>query len=262
MLLHVFARMMLRPWEVYSIPRKLACSWVPLRLLLISMLLARSLASQSRKVQIPVSSSIVILTYLLLIISDRPVGLDYVSAEEQAELDSIKKEKEVIQGDIEGIQNQQKLLKMVHERSIVAVNHPSLDVKDICGYDNRLAMNDAEFARWMKTDEGKKAFKTGVLGQRTAETKSIGAVIPYPGQATPAAADVPEALDNICLKGRKKCRHSGWREVHNQDFIFTQTQLRDKLKKLQEKEDEIIDDAETREATKEYYADNITEQLF
>ncbi|KAF8864628.1 hypothetical protein BDZ45DRAFT_669394 [Acephala macrosclerotiorum] len=193
---------------------------------------------------------------------NRPVGLDYVSAEEQAELDSIKKEKGVIQGDIEGIQNQQRLLKMVHERSIVAVNHPSLDVKDICGYDNRLAMNDAEFARWMKTEEGKKAFKTGVLGPRTAETKGIGAIIPYPGQATPAAADVPEALDNICLKGRKKCRHAGWREVHNQDFIFTQSQLRDKLKKLQEKEDEIIDDAETREATKEYYADNVTEQLF
>jgi len=38
--------------------------------------------------------------------------------------------------------------------------------------------------------------------------------------------------------------------------------LRDKLDKLTIQEMEIIDDAETREATKDYYSDNVTIQLF
>ncbi|KAE8450250.1 hypothetical protein EG329_006678 [Mollisiaceae sp. DMI_Dod_QoI] len=193
---------------------------------------------------------------------NRPIGLDYVTPEEQHELDNLKRRKAVIEGQLLGYKNQVTLLGMIHDRAKIAAKHPSVDVKDMCGYDNRLAMNDAEFEKWMKSEEAKEAFKTGKLGPRTAETKGIAQVLPYPGQAAPATSDVPDALNNICIKSKKKCKHIQWREVHNQDFCNMIQVLEAELEKLKEKEDEIIDDAETREATKEYYANNITIQLF
>lgn len=151
---------------------------------------------------------------------------------------------------------------MIHERAKIAVTHPSLEIKGICGYDNRLAMNEAEFKDWFDSQEGQTAFTTGVLGPRTDETKGIGAHILYPGQIAHESPKVPDALHNICLKPQKKCKHVNWREIHNGDFIAMTRNLKEQLARLTEQEEEIIDDAETREATKDYYADNITIQLF
>jgi len=151
---------------------------------------------------------------------------------------------------------------MIKDRRALALHHPGVPNKDICGYDNRLAMNQPEFTRWASTTEGKAALSSGVLGPRTEETKSIGAHIPYPGQIIPAEPEVPDELDNICLKPRKKCRHNGWYETHIGDYRFNQDLLRKEAAKLVAEEHEIIDDAETREATKDYYAHNTVEQLF
>jgi COMPASS component SPP1 len=155
---------------------------------------------------------------------------------------------------------------MVIDRAKIAAQHLKPDVKSICGYDNRLSFNELQFERWSKTVEGKTALETGVLGPRTAETKGINAAIPYPGQVVPKPAVVPDILNNICIKPENpKCQHNklaSWKDIHNQDFAFNAKLLRDQLDKLTIHEAEIIDDAETREATKEYYADNVTIQLF
>jgi len=151
---------------------------------------------------------------------------------------------------------------MINKRSKIAAAQHNLEVKDLCGYDNRLAMNETEFGIWCNSKEGKTALATDTLGPRTVETKPLGAQIPYPGQIIPDAADVPDALKNICLKGRKKCKHLMWREIHNQDFLYNQKMLKEELAKLSKTEADIIDDAETREATKGYYSNNTTEQLF
>ncbi|KUJ23357.1 uncharacterized protein LY89DRAFT_606181 [Mollisia scopiformis] len=193
---------------------------------------------------------------------NRPVGLDYVTPDEEAELATIQAKKDDIKGQIEGFGNQLRLLMMINERAKVAAKHLNLEVKEFCGYDNRLAMNDAEFARWVSTEEGKKAFETNKLGPRTTETQSIAQVLPYPGQPIPVPAETSDVLNNICVKKTKKCKHNGWREMHNQDFMQSQNNLKLDLSKLEEREKEIIEDAETREATKEYYAHNVTTQLF
>lgn len=193
---------------------------------------------------------------------DLPTGLNYVTLEERSVIDEIQRKKGVIEAQIQGYKNQQELLKFVNERSKIAIKQSNLEVKDICGYDNRLAMNEAEFKDWFESEEGKAAFAAQKLGPRIDATKAIGAHVPYPGQVIAEALEVPDALANICLKPRKKCKHIGWRELHNQDFGVMQMNLREQLKKLTESEEEIIDDAETREATKDYYADNVTVQVF
>jgi len=193
---------------------------------------------------------------------DRPTGLAYLTPEEERTIEDIQLKKVVIQRRMKGFQDQQKLLVMINKRAKLASQVPNLDVKDMCGYDNRLAMNEAQFFRWQQTEEGKTAFETGGLGPRTAETKDIGGHVPYPNQVIPEAPDVPDALNNICVKPRKKCRHLGWREIHNEDFLYNQRNLREELQKLDKKEAQIVDEAETREATKDYDAQNTVQALF
>jgi COMPASS component SPP1 len=193
------------------------------------------------------------------------VGLDYLFPEEESTLEDIKNKKMDIQRKIEGYQNQLKLLKMVLDRAKIAAQHLK-EAKPLCGYDNRLAFNEAQFEAWCKTNEGKTALETGVLGPRTDETKLIDAHVLYTGQVVPEPAPVADILNNICLAPEKsKCKHnklSLWKDVHNTDLAFNMKLLRDQLDKLTIQEAEIIDDAETREAARHYYADNETTQLF
>ncbi|KAL2069027.1 hypothetical protein VTL71DRAFT_15365 [Oculimacula yallundae] len=194
--------------------------------------------------------------------TEGPVGLQYILPEDKLLIEEIQQKKRMLEAQIEGYKKQKRLLKMINERAKIASQQPSLDVKAICGYDDRLAMNEAEFNAWLESEEGQKAFETDVLGPRTEDTKGIGAHILYPGQIIPGISKVADALDNICLKPPKKCKHQNWREIHNGDFIAMQHILTEQLNRLTDNEKEIIDDAETREATKDYYADNITIQLF
>ncbi|KAF4627454.1 hypothetical protein G7Y89_g10701 [Cudoniella acicularis] len=191
----------------------------------------------------------------------RPIGLEYITEEEEQELREIESRKHIIEQRMECYKNQQKLLVMVHERAQAAAKHLNVAEKSICGYDNRLAVNEHEFSRWKESPEGISAFTTGKLGPRTPGTKTITARIYAPHQTIPSVPDVANALNNICLN--KSCKkHTLWRIVHGQDYAVMQANLKKDLEKLQKQAEEIIEDAETREATKEYHAHNTVEQLF
>jgi COMPASS component SPP1 len=154
---------------------------------------------------------------------------------------------------------------MVIERAKVAAQHLK-ELKPICGYDNRLAFNEAQFAVWSKTLEGKTALESGVLGPRTWETININTYVPFAGPPVPEPTKVSDIVNNICLVAEKsKCKHNKlnpWKEAHHTDLAFNMKLLRDQLRKLTVEETEIIDGAETREAIKGYYDNNQTIQLF
>ena len=190
------------------------------------------------------------------------MGLDYVNEEEAQKLSEIKRKTTLLRDRIAVFKNQHQLLIMVNNRAKIAAQQPGLEVKDPCGFDNRLAMNEDEFDEWFNSSEGRLAFSTGILGPRTDETRHIGAHMPYPGQVVPGPAKVSEALDGICLKPKKKCRHNNWVQIHGTDFINSQRILMIELKKLAEAEAEIVEDAELREVMREYYRGNETVQLF
>ncbi|KAH8654534.1 hypothetical protein BGZ60DRAFT_418706 [Tricladium varicosporioides] len=193
--------------------------------------------------------------------TSRPIGFDYITEEEQQELREIDAKKHVIGQRIDSYKAQQRLLVMVHERAQAAAKHLGVPEKSICGYDNRLAVNEYEFGRWKESAEGKSAFATGKLGPRTAETKSFSARIYADHHTKPAIPDVADSLNNICLN--KSCKkHTLWRIVHGQDYAVMQINLKKELDKLTKQAEDIVEDAETREATKEYHAHNTVEQLF
>lgn len=156
--------------------------------------------------------------------------------------------------------NKEKLRGMVVARAETAAKHLGVKVKEICGYDGRLALNQIEFVEWSKTEEGKRALKTGVLGPRTAETKGIGAQVPMDSQDDAEVSGVPE-LKGICLK--KKClKHKEWATSYRDDAAFAYNLLSMEKKKLAAKKDGIIGEAETTEAMRPEYADNVTIQCF
>ena len=252
--------------------------------------LARSHACLRRKEPIRVSIILVRSQSIWLTCSDRPVGLDYLTPEEQKEIEEIEARKADITEKINGYQNSFKLLKMAIARAKIADEHPSLEhnaktsKKDdkskskgkttekkkqgkegetkICGFDDRLEFEGVLIDKWVATEEGKKAMETGVLGPRTAETMHFNADIPFPGYAPPENEPVADELKSICLRPAKKCtRHFAWRDVHREGFINSAVQLKTEFKRLTSVVTEMIDDAETREAMKGYYKENVTEQL-
>ena len=131
---------------------------------------------------------------------------------------------------------------------------PGLEIKDSFGYDNRLSMNEAQFLAWSETKEGRTALATGVLDPQAEKTKTICCHIPYPNQVVPEAPEVPDMLSSTCLKEGKKSKYKLWRGIHNTDFVYSQKRLNEELAKLTM--EEIIDDAEIREATQGYHAGN------
>ncbi|POS88382.1 hypothetical protein EPUL_000126 [Erysiphe pulchra] len=208
------------------------------------------------------------------------VGLDYVTPEEAGRIEWIHAQKIILKDKIELVRAQKELLIMIHEYCKSIASHPKLEVKDFCGYDNRLAMNEAQFLRWKNTEEGMKAFETGKIGPQTRESKSFGSPIAYPEEAqmnAPSLASinkitttstsnstvvVADELQGLCLKPRKKCKHNGWRDIHCGDYQLMISNYEEDMARLQSEEDEIIKEAELREATKDYYAHNVTIQHF
>ncbi|CAD6444447.1 22507518-6eea-42ef-86ce-b6e344c48e92 [Sclerotinia trifoliorum] len=192
----------------------------------------------------------------------QPLGLNYLLPEEESAISKIKARRTIIEQRIESFKTAQKLLIMMNRRAKIAQEHPDVDVKEICGYDNRLALNEYEFGAWCASEEGKGYLATGVLGPRTEETKHIGETTPYPGQVIPDTGDLPDELKNLCIKPLKKCKHNGWRGNHAEQYAYATKTLTEELAKLSKQEASIIEDAETREATKDYNAENTVEQLF
>lgn len=161
------------------------------------------------------------------------------------------------QGRIIQLQNQVKLLNMVHERAKRATQHLGKDNKTaICGYDARLAFNPDQFEAWFNSDEGKLAYETNTLGPRTPETQSISKQIPTASSIPQVNGDIPDVLKDMCLVPARKCKHFGWREMHNQEFTDHKSSYKHKISNLEVDLVELIEDAETREATKAFHAEN------
>ncbi|TGO61216.1 hypothetical protein BCON_0029g00590 [Botryotinia convoluta] len=192
----------------------------------------------------------------------QPLGLNYLLPEEESTINKIKAGRTVIEQRIEGFKMAQKLLIMMNRRAKIAQEHPDVEVKEICGYDNRLALNEYEFGAWCASEEGKGYLATGILGPRTEETKNLGETTPYPGQVIPDTGDIPDELKNLCIKPLKKCKHYGWRGNHAEQYAYSTKTLTEELARLSKQEASIVEDAETREATKDYNAENTVEQLF
>ncbi|KAI9690724.1 MAG: hypothetical protein M1820_009876, partial [Bogoriella megaspora] len=99
-----------------------------------------------------------------------------------------------------------------------------VDVKNMCGFDERLAWSDEEFKEWLEQQRDKTQKK-----RESGEEDMVG------GEQTVADADEgPE----VCMK--KKCsRHQNWKQLVLLDARFEDQYVKDEMIKVDKEEREI-----------------------
>ena len=190
--------------------------------------------------------------------AQQPLGMKFLSEHEARNVSILKENIKVKEKLVADYQNQHKLLKLVNERAKRAMQHLNRDSKNtICGYDTRLSFNIEEFNIWFESEEAQKAFSTGILGPMTDTTRKL---IPFLSQTNNNSnLEGPDDFSDLCqLPKRSKCKHQYWREMHNQEFGELISQCRADIVRMEREIVEKIEEAETREATAAFYADNRT----
>lgn len=195
------------------------------------------------------------------------LGLQYLTDEERIIVESCRTKRASIEERITIYQRQKILAKLAQARlkAAIANSEFSGEYKDICGFDDRLSFNEAQFVRWAASPEGEDTMKAQSLGPRTAQTMSIDAEVPCPNEPSEdlPVTTTPDEVAGMCLVKKKKClKHRDWFEIHHGDYWYQENLLRREARRLEIKEREIVEDAETREATRAYDGENTTEQLF
>jgi COMPASS component SPP1 len=79
--------------------------------------------------------------------------------------------------------------------------------KEICGFDERLLLDDAEFLEWSATEDGKRIF---------SELRIDG--------------------DQECQVEKRRCRHNGWQGLRGEDILMDESLLRGQLDGISRKE--------------------------
>ena len=146
------------------------------------------------------------------IIPDTVLG-KYKSPDDDSKLADLRLEKEKISRKMEIVQLRQTFLHLVVEKTKqlnadlksavpqqLAVGKSKPKPKEICGYDERLSLDDSEFLEWSANDEGKRIFN---------ERRIDG--------------------EHECNVEKKRCRHIGWQGLRGEDILMEESLLRSQL---------------------------------
>ena len=82
--------------------------------------------------------------------------------------------------------------------------------KELCAFDERLLLGDAEFLEWTATEEGKR-----VLGERRIDG------------------------EEQCMVEKRRCRHVGWQALRGEDILMEESLLREQLDGIAREEQAI-----------------------
>ncbi|GBF63660.1 Set1 complex component [Trichophyton mentagrophytes] len=166
------------------------------------------------------------------------------SSSERQRLNQLRKEKLKLDNRKEMLQARDNFIVIAKQRVKHAFDrlktHGSvgnLQLKDICGFDNRFSLSDEEFDEWRKSEKG--ALLLADFSQENA------------GEASPQlksavdAESVEELLQTLCLK--KRCeRHKQWTKVMQQEVLFEQSLLKEQSDKCHKDAEELVKKAVLR----------------
>ena len=137
----------------------------------------------------------------------------YKSADDDSNLADLRLEREKISRKMEIVQLRQTFLHLVVEKTKqlnadlksalpqqLAVGKSKPKAKEICGYDERLSLDDAEFLEWTASDEGKHIFN---------ERRIDGG--------------------GECNMEKRRCRHFGWQALRGEDILMEESLLTSQL---------------------------------
>jgi COMPASS component SPP1 len=146
----------------------------------------------------------------------------FATAEDESRLADLHLEREKIARKLEIVALRQQFLQFVIEKAKVTnaelkVQQPpstgksKTKPKELCGYDDRLSLDDAEFLEWSASEEGKRVF-----AERKVEEDRVN-----------------------CGIEKRRCRHSGWQLLRGEDVLMEESLLRDQLDGIQREENLI-----------------------
>ena len=176
---------------------------------------------------------------------------------EQTRLSEINAQKAAQHSRKELIDARIKFLHLVRQRGkavLEELKRKEKSLKDICGYDGRLAWSDEEFADWRSSPAGSKALEEGVLPPPESEATSSG-----PNGSAESSKDVKPDGDNenentaeeeeigrgVCQK--KRCeRHKKWIDVAREGNLFELSEVRAELARQEEAERAVREGAVLR----------------
>ncbi|EEQ28121.1 Set1 complex component spp1 [Microsporum canis CBS 113480] len=160
------------------------------------------------------------------------------TSDERQRLNQLRKEKLRLDNRKEMLQAREKFIIIAKQRVKHAFerlkSHGSvgnLQLKDLCGFDNRLSLSDEEFDEWRKSEKG-----ALLLGAPDKDSSSEASA-----QLKSAVdAETIEALtQSLCFK--KRCeRHKQWTKVMQQDILFEQSILKEQTNKCHQDAEELV----------------------
>lgn len=165
---------------------------------------------------------------------------------EKSRLLKIKSESAAMADRSNLLEAREKFLELVKTRSAeiadeVKKSNPKL--KDVCGYDPRVAWSEDEFVLWYKAN-GKQAVDSGKIGKPVADEDAV---------LTGGQDDEDEEEKAKITKGgvciRNRCPKHGsnkWQKAQLAELRFEQELIRKKLESLQAQEKEIQNRAQIR----------------
>lgn len=140
------------------------------------------------------------------------------TAEDESRSADLRLEREKIQRKLEIVALRQQFLHFVIEKTkstnadlkaaqpAPTTGKSKTKPKELCGYNDRLSLDDTEFLEWSGS-EGKKVF---------------------------AEKRVEERVN--CVVEKRRCRHVGWQQLRGEDILMEESLLRDQLDGIQREE--------------------------
>ncbi|OAL75138.1 hypothetical protein A7D00_0736 [Trichophyton violaceum] len=167
------------------------------------------------------------------------------SSSERQRLNQLRKEKLRLDNRKEMLQARDNFIVIAKQRVKHAFDrlkaHGSvgnLQLKDICGFDNRFSLSDEEFDEWRKSEKG------ALLLADFSAQDNAGEASPQLKKAVDTES-IEEILQTLCLK--KRCeRHKQWTKVMQQEVLFEQSILKEQSDKCHKDAEELVKKAVLR----------------
>ena len=144
----------------------------------------------------------------------------YRTMEDESRLADLRLEREKINRKLEIVELRQNFFHLVVEKAkqlnlnlkaalpiVIGKNKGKSKAKEICGYDGRLSLDEAEFLEWSASEEGNR-----ILTERKIEG------------------------DSECTVEKRRCRHVGWQSLRDEDILMEESQLRGRLDAISRQE--------------------------
>lgn len=168
------------------------------------------------------------------------------TSEERQQIQTFRDEKAKLRNHADMLRDRDKFLGLVRQQAkhiLDRLRHAdpkgATAWKDICGFDPRLSWSDEEFDQWRLSDGGKTALTGNLELPASANAETDG------GGGDTEMADVKEDNVNkiaggVCIKRRCE-QHKQWLKVLQQDILFEQATVKEKLEKCEKNAKEVIE---------------------